>query len=648
MESATESLVLKKGLVSLHAKLATLPTKPGVYQFKNEEGKVLYVGKAFNLRNRVRQYFQSSRTPDPRLDAMISKIADVEVIQTDSEVEALILEANLIKRFKPRYNVNLKDDKSYPYIVVTNEPFPRVFVTRRIIRDGSKYFGPYTDVKTMRFALKTIRDTFKVRSCNYVIDEEVERKKKIRVCLDYHIKKCDGPCEGLISQAKYNEMIQQVTQLLKGKTQSLVESLEKEMEKLASEMRYEEAAVIRDRIQALSVYAARQKVVDLEANDRDILTVAAEDDDACGVVFKIREGKLVGSQHFYLNNVQGRSVSEVLEHFLQHYYLDADDLPKEIFLPTEIESGDAIARWLSQKAGGKVEVIVPKIGEKAKLVAMCKTNAQYLLDELKVQKAKSAPGGDFIPHSVKALQRDLRLPKPPRRIECFDVSNLQGADAVASMVTFVDARPVKSDYRRFKIRSVVGPDDFASIREIFERRYKRLLEEGGTLPDLIVVDGGKGQLSSAVEVLEKLGLRKPSSETSHPTSHISNPAVIGLAKRLEEVYLPGVTDPQSIPKTSSGLRLLQRIRDEAHRFAITYHRTLRSKRTLQTELDLIKGIGKKRAKELLEAFGSVQGVKFATEDQLAEIVGPKIAERLKEYFVDESATKDDLSPQTRS
>jgi excinuclease ABC subunit C len=614
-DSVEDSRQLESDTISLEEKLESLPPKPGVYQFKSKEGRLLYVGKAVSLRNRVRQYFQKSRSPDARLDAMISKIADLEVIVTDSEIEALILEANLVKQYNPRYNVNLKDDKSYPFIVVTNEPFPRVFVTRRIVRDGSRYFGPYTDVKTMRYALKTIRDTFKVRSCNYLIDKEVIRKKKIKVCLDYHIKKCDGPCEGLVSEEKYNEMIHQVTQLLKGKTSSLVKTLEGEMERLSNEMRYEEAATVRDRIQALSVYASRQKIVDLEESDRDIVAIAVEGDDACGVVFRIREGKLVGSQHFYMNNVEGWTETEVVEQFLERYYLDAQDIPREIFLPVELESMHVVARWLSEKSGERVEIIVPKIGEKAKLIAMCRNNARFLLDELKIQKMKRS---DFVPHSVKALQRDLRLPKPPRRIECFDISNIQGADAVASMVTFIDARPVKNDYRRFKIRTVVGPDDFASMREVFERRYKRLLDENGIVPDLIMVDGGKGQLSSALDVLDKLGIR--------------NQAIIGLAKRLEEVFVPGVSEAQSIPKTSSGLRLLQRIRDEAHRFAITYHRTVRSKRTLQTELDLIKGIGKVRAKELLEAFGSVQGVKFATEEQLAEIVGQKVAEKIKAYF----------------
>jgi excinuclease ABC subunit C len=614
-ESVEDHQHLESETISLEEKLESLPPKPGVYQFKSREGRLLYVGKALSLRNRVRQYFQKSKAPDARLDAMISKIADLEVIVTDSEIEALILEANLVKQYNPRYNVNLKDDKSYPFIVVTNEPFPRVFVTRRIVRDGSKYFGPYTDVKTMRYALKTIRDTFKVRSCNYFIDQEVIRKKKIRVCLDYHIKKCDGPCEGLVSEENYNEMIHQVAQMLKGKTSSLVKALEGEMERLSNEMRYEEAAIVRDRIQALSVYASRQKVVDLEESDRDIVAIAADGDDACGVVFRIREGKLVGSQHFYMNNIEGRTETEVVEQFLERYYLDAQDIPREIFLPVELESAEVVARWLSEKSGEPVEIIVPKIGEKAKLIAMCRNNARFLLDELKIQKMKRS---DFVPHSVKALQRDLRLPKPPRRIECFDISNIQGADAVASMVTFVDARPVKNDYRRFKIRTVVGPDDFASMREVFERRYKRLLDENGIVPDLIMVDGGKGQLSSALDVLDKLGIK--------------NQPIIGLAKRLEEVFVPGVGEAQSIPKTSSGLRLLQRVRDEAHRFAITYHRTVRSKRTLQTELDLIKGIGKTRAKELLEAFGSVQGVKFATEEQLAEIVGQKVAEKIKAYF----------------
>ncbi len=604
--------------LSLAEKLDSLPTGPGVYQYKNADGKVIYVGKAQNLRSRVRQYFQKSRSSDPKLDALVEKIADVELIVTDSEIEALILEANLIKKYKPRYNVVLKDDKSYPYIVITNEPFPRVFVTRKIIRDGSRYFGPYADVKTLRFALKTVRNIFLIRSCNYDLTDLSIKKKKFKVCLDYHIKKCEGPCEGLVTRDHYGMMIQQVANVLKGKTESVVETLQEEMQRLSSGLRYEEAGFMRDRIRALNVYNEKQRVVDAKSTNRDIAAVAVNGDDAAGVVFRIRDGKLVGSRSFYMANVEGRPEQELLENLLERYYLDEDDIPAEIILPVMLESEKLIKSWLETRTQSTVVFEVPKGGEKAKLISMVRNNAQFLIDELEVQRLKRA---DVIPHAVKALQRDLRLTDPPRRIECFDNSNIQGSDAVASLVVFVDAKARKSEYRHFKIKSVAGPDDFASMREVVYRRYTRLQQEESTMPDLIMVDGGKGQLSSAVEVLKELGLGAI--------------PVIGLAKRLEEIFVPQSAEPTLLPRTSSGLRLLQQIRDEAHRFAITFHRKVRSKRILQSELDLVKGIGKARAKELLEAFGSVQGVKFATQEQLAEIVGPKIAEKLKEYFAEE-------------
>ncbi len=648
--------------VSLDEKLNNLPNKPGVYQFKDAEGKVLYVGKAIVLRNRVRQYFHKSRKNEPRIEAMISKIRDVELIVTDSEVEALVLEATLIKKLKPRYNVDLKDDKSYPFIVVTNEPFPRVFVTRRVFKDGSKYFGPYTDVKNMRASLKMIREIFKVRSCNYLINDEVIKKRKIRVCLDYHIKKCDGPCEGIISQEKYNQMIHEVVQVIKGRSSSLVDSLEMQMQKAAAELRFEDAAEMRDRIKQLSVYTERQKIIDTDLDDRDLFNVAIEGNDACGIVFKVREGKLGGKHHVYMSGVEHKAEADIIEQFVQRYYLDVEDIPSEVLLSVDVENRQAIVTWLSQKSEKKVHLIIPKIGEKVRLLNLCKKNAELLLGEWKAQKAKR---DDYIPHSVIALQRDLRLKKPPRKIECFDISNIQGSDSVASMVVFVDGKPRKSEYRKFKIQSVQGPDDFASMREVIERRYSRLLDEQGELPDLIMVDGGKGQLSSAVSVLSKLGLRsekissggaeeywsdgvmemkekeKHNTETiiEKLTTHhspITNQPIIGLAKRLEEVFIPESDEPQNIPKTSSGLKLLQQIRDEAHRFAITYHRSLRAKRTLQTELDLIEGIGKKRAQELLETFGSVQGVKFATHEQLVEIVGEKVSGKIREYFAEEA------------
>ncbi|HUI11545.1 MAG TPA: excinuclease ABC subunit UvrC [Bacteroidota bacterium] len=606
---------ITRGDVALPEKLENLPAAPGVYQHKDAAGKVLYVGKAKNLRNRVRQYFQKSRSLGPRIEQMLTKATDLDVIVTDSEVEALILEANLIKKFKPRYNVSLKDDKSYPYIVITGEPYPRVFITRHVRRDGSRYFGPYTDVKNVRSALKAIRDIFMIRSCNFLIDEEAIRKKKFKVCLDYHIKKCEGPCEGLVSRERYNAMIDQVASLLRGKTGSLIRTLRAEMERLAAEHRFEDAAVLRDRIKGLEAYSERQKATDLDSTDRDIVAFASDADDACGVIFKLRDGKMVGRQHYYMGNVEGKPEGEILEALLQQYYLEAEDIPSEVYTPVPLEDAEAFARWLGTRRGEPVTLAVPQGGEEAKLVRLTQSNAKFLLEELKIQKMKRA---DYIPHPLLALQKDLGLDRVPRKIECFDNSNIQGSDPVASMVVFVDGKPRKSEYRKFKIQSVSGPDDFASMREIIERRYTRLLEEQGELPDLIVVDGGKGQLSSAVDVLAKLGLKEQ--------------PVIGLAKKLEEVFLPGRSDPEMIAKASSGLRLLQQVRDEAHRFAITFHRTLRTKRTLQTELDLIEGVGNKRAKELLEAFGSVQGVKFATPEQLAEVVGEKTAAKIREYF----------------
>lgn len=616
-EVRDKEIRIRASELTLSEKIDSLPTDPGVYQFKSAEGKVIYVGKAQNLRSRVRQYFQKSRAADPRLDAMVDKIADVELIVTDSEIEALILEANLIKKLKPRYNVVLKDDKSYPYIVITNEPFPRVFVTRKIIRDGSRYFGPYTDVKTVRFALKTVRDIFMIRSCNYDLTEDSIKKGKFKICLDYHIKKCEGPCEGLVSQGQYGQMIDQVASVLKGKTRVVVEALEQEMRGHSDALRFEEAARIRDRTRALQVYTEKQKVVDVKLVDRDIFAAAIRSDDAAGVIFRVRDGKLVGSRNFYMGNVEGRLESELVESLVERYYLEEEDIPNEILIPSELETESLLRSWLETRKGAAVSIVAPKAGEKLKLLAMAKNNAQFLLDELEIQRLKR---GELVPHSVKALQRDLRLRAAPRRIECFDISNIQGADTVASMVVFVDAKAKKSEYRHFKIRSVGGPDDFASMREVVHRRYTRLLQEEATLPDLILVDGGKGQLSSAVEVLVQIGL--------------SDIPVIGLAKRLEEVFVPESSEPILLPRTSSGLRMLQQIRDEAHRFAITYHRKVRSKRILQTELDLVEGVGKKRAKELLEAFGSVQGVKFATEEQLAEIVGPKVAQKIQEHFFD--------------
>lgn len=601
---------------ALPQKLDSLTTQPGVYLFKDANDKVLYVGKAKNLRNRVRSYFQESRYLGPKTQVMVDKIADLEFIIVDNEVEALMLESNLVKQHKPRYNINLRDDKSFPYIRVTREPIPRVFVTRKIIRDGSKYFGPYTDVKQLRHIMRSVRKIFPIRSCKYELNQGVIAKKKVKVCLDYHIKRCQGPCEGLVSIIEYQEMIAQVEKFLKGKTSDLLQELGSKMEQAATDLNFETAARLRDQIQLIENYYFKvQKVVLVDAVDRDVVALAVEEEDACSVVFKIRDGKVVGRQHFYLQGVEEKSDQEVLSRFLQHYYLEADYYPDEIFLPQEPLEASLLQTWLSEQAKQKVEFHIPQIGEKKKLINLCQKNARYLLDELLLQKAIRK---DHIAYNVKMLQKNLKLSKPPKIIEAFDISNLQGSDAVASMVYFDNGKPRKSEYRHFKIRQKKTPDDFAMMREVVQRRYKRLLEEKKAPPDLILIDGGKGQLSSALQVLQELGIKEQ--------------AIIGLAKRLEDVYLPGLSDPQNIPKNSQGLKLLQQIRDESHRFAITYHRLLRKKRTLTSPLDEISGIGPKRKAHLLRKFGSLRKIAEASKEELSEKGGlpENVAEKVWE------------------
>jgi excinuclease ABC subunit C len=609
--------------LTLAEKVDSLPAQPGVYQFKGADGKVLYVGKASSLRSRVRQYFQRSRAADPRIDAMVQKVSDVELTVTSSEVEALILEANLIKQLRPRYNVLLKDDKSFPYIVITKEPFPRVFVTRRRVA-GARMFGPYTDVKTMRFALKTVRSIFMIRSCNYDLSEATIAAGKFKLCLDYHIKKCEGPCEGLVTRERYQEMIDQAAQVLRGRTKPAVEALEREMNAAAEALRFEDAAHWRDKMRALAVYEEQQRIVEARDVDRDVLAVAAEGDDACGVQFKVREGKVIGSRHVYMSHARDVKEAELLEQLIERLYAEEDDLPSEVLVSTELDDAAVLSTWIHQRTGRDVTFASPAGGEKAKLVALVRNNARFWLDELEVQRLKR---GEAVPHAVNALQQDLRLAVPPRRIECFDNSNIQGSDPVSSMVVFVDGKPRKSEYRKFKVRSVEGSDDFETMREVVGRRYRRVVSGEAPMPDLIVIDGGKGQLSSAVQVMTEIGLEQV--------------PVIGLAKRLEEIHRPGVSDPIVLPRTSSSLKLLQQLRDEAHRFAVAYHRVVRSKRILSTELDLIEGIGRKRATELLEAFGSVQGVRFASVEQLSEVVGEKVAMKIKEHF--ESDNEEDPS-----
>lgn len=630
---------LKEITNRLEAKLKNLPDSPGVYEFKDKQGKIIYIGKAKSLRGRVKQYFQST-SPSFRISSMVSKISDFDVIKTDNEVEALILELNLIKQHKPRYNVNLKDDKTYPYIVVTNEPFPRIFPTRKKRSDGSRYYGPYTDVKTMRYALRIVRDVFMVRSCNLNLSKENIEKKKFKVCLDYYIQKCGGPCEGLISEEEYNKTIEQVKDLLQGKTNALVRIFSEEMERFAKEMKFEEAAKIRDKIEAIKVYSSKQKVVTEDEVDKDVFALAIEKNDACGVVLKIRDGKVVGKSQFYFTNINENSEDEILETFLLNYYTNSDYIPDEILLQENQIDLDVIKKWLEGKKQSPVKISVPKVGDKAKLLSMVRANADFALSELKVIKLKR----NFVPPALQSLKEELSLNTLPIRIECYDVSHIQGTDTVASRVVFLNGKPKKSHYRRYRLISntnTVGePDDYASIREVIYRRFHKAAVEDDPLPNLVVIDGGKGQLSAAVGVLEFLGYKIEKRNSSSSVADLSRETeqkitIIGLAKKLEEIYFPDELYPFTLAKTSPGLRLLQRLRNEAHRFAVEYHKKLRKKRTLRTELTEIDGIGKKTATKLLTAFNSVENIKIVLKEkpeELTKVVSNKVVEKLKKAF----------------
>lgn len=604
-------------------KLANLPDNPGIYQFINDKGKIIYIGKAKNLKNRVRSYFHSGIT-SPKTLTLVKKITDIEIIVTDSEIEALVLESNLVKEYKPRYNINLKDDKSFPFIKVTNELYPRIYPTRRIVRDGSKYFGPYTDVKSMKSALRMINQIFRIRSCKLDITLSSIEKKKFKVCLDYHIKKCDGPCEGFISAEDYYEMVTQVNKMLKGKTSELITELSERMDNYSATLEFEKAADLRDRINRLTVISEKQKVVSDDFEDRDIIAAAFEGKDSAVTIFNVRSGRLIGKKQLKLIIESDETIETILSAIIKQYYSDDLEIPSEIVLETEPAESDLIKEWLKLKNDKKVKLVVPKKKSTLKsLVKMCKENAVLQLKEIQIQKMKKE---GRVPFSLAALQRDLRLKKIPKRIECFDISNLQGSDAVASLVVFIDGKPKKSFYRKFIIKSVTGPDDFASMEEVIHRRYKRLLENNELFPDLIMVDGGKGQLSSAVGVLNKL--------------EVKDITIIGLAKRLEEVFLPGQREAVFIPKTSSALKLLQQIRDEAHRFAVTFHRQKRDKRILSTELTNIEGIGKNSAMKLLKTFGSGEVLKSTNVEEIKKVVGESKADKIKSYFKAESKSQE--------
>ena len=592
-------------------KLKLLPDSPGVYIMKDDHGKIIYVGKAIVLKNRVRQYFQSSRNHTPKVRAMVSHIADFETIMTANEVESLILEANLIKKHRPRYNIRLKDDKSYPYVKVTvQEDFPCVFITRRVLRDGARYFGPYTNVTALRDSLKLLRRLFPLRTC---------RTMPERPCLEYHITRCLAPCVGKVEAEDYRAMIRAVLLFLEGRTDDVERELEQRMNAAAEAYHFETAARLRDQLSAVRTAAERQNIV-TGAGDQDAVGMARSAAGVCVQIFFIRGGKMIGREHFLLRGSEEESDADILRAFLEQYYNQATFVPREVLLPCAIDAAAqaTIEAWLAaRKGGGKVALLTPQRGTKHDIVQMATGNAaKFLADE----ETRRSLLDEQTLGAVEELGRYLGLKHPPRRMECFDISHNQGQETVASMVVFEDGAPKKSDYRRFKIRSTEGkPDDFLSMREVTMRRYVGLPEE--ELPDLIIIDGGKGQLSSALEIIR------------HAAGHKDVP-VVGLAKQFELVFTEGNSEPVELPRRSQALYLIQRIRDEAHRFAITFHRKLRGKRNLVSVLDHIVGIGPKRRQSLRTHFGSLEKIKEATVEELAAAPGMNrtSAEAVRHFF----------------
>ena len=569
-------------------KVKQVPTKPGVYFFKNGDDEIIYIGKAKHLRNRVKSYFQKTKHQSAKNISMIKRIADIEWIVVRSEVEALLTEANLIKKHQPRYNINLRDDKSFPYIRITKEPYPRVFITRKIIRDGSKYFGPYTDVRHLRRSLKAVHRIFPVRSCDYFIDNKTIKDKKVSLCLDYHIKKCQGPCEGMVTKIDYNNMIKQVIQFLQGRTKQTESYIQNQMGKASSEMRFEDAGMFRDQLHAIGKFKEQQRKVAADFEDRDVFALAKEEDYGIAVIVRIRNGRIASREKISLRNIDD-SDEVMMETIITRFYLESDFIPKEISLPSDPNNKDQLITWLKEKRGGAIKLQIPQKGERAKEVRLAFQNAKLLLGEWLINRKKRM---ELIPKMINQLQDDLNLKVPPRKIEAFDISHLGGTNTVASMVCFIDGKPRKTQYRKFKVNTVSGIDDYASMREIVYRRYNRVKKEGVGFPDLILIDGGKGQLSMAVSGLRELGL--------------DYLPIVGLAKRLEEVFIPGSSDAQSIHKQSPGLFLLRRIRDEAHRFAITFQKQQRTKTISKSIFHDIKGMGDKRVKKLLLTYNNLK------------------------------------------
>jgi len=579
----------------LIAQVALLPDKPGVYLMRDQVGKIIYVGKAINLKNRVRSYFQL-RGLSPKTEALVARIQTFETIVTASEMEALILECNLIKKHRPRYNISLRDDKSYPFVKVTwNEEYPRVYATRRVEKDGAKYYGPYASAGAMHETLALLKRLFPLRSCRSMDSR--------RPCLEFHINRCMAPCAGLIDAATYREMVQTVCLFLEGRSTDVEKDLKRRMLSASDEMKFELAGRLRDQLAAVRQVTEKQNIV-TGAGDQDILGLARLGAQSCVQVFFVRSGKMVGRDRFILSGGDAESDGEILAAFVKQYYSESSFIPREILTPVVLPETELLSAWLSERKAGAsaVHLLTPQRGTKSELVQLAGENAAEALRQRSEREAALTGKRSA---ALQELADKLQLGTLPRRIECFDISHIQGAETVASMVVLTDGEPDKSEYRRFKLKTVEGsPDDFASMQEVTLRRYREAKEP---LPDLIVIDGGKGQLSSALEVIRGVGL--------------ADIPVIGLAKEFEHIFRENISEPLVLPRHSEALRMVQQIRDEAHRFAVTYHRKLRAKRNLVSVLDHVRGIGAKRRQALWKHFGTIERIRTASAEELAAAPG---------------------------
>ena len=596
--------------MTLDEKLARVPDRPGVYLYKDAKAAVIYVGKAASLRSRVRSYFQEGRPRDPKTEALVRQIRDLEYIVTDNELEAMMLEANLVRKHRPRYNIILRDDKHYPFLkLTTTEDFPRLVVARRVQKDGAAYYGPFYPATAMRETLRLTRQLFPLRTCRIKIDGTLERP-----CLQYYIHRCNAPCTGWETKEGYAKTVREVQAFLDGKDDDLAKVLTQEMEAAAAEMKFERAALLRDQIQSLNKVRERQKIISTEEVDQDIIGVVREGGDACVELFFVRRGRLLGQEAFFFDRVSGFRDGEVIAAFIKQFYARGVVPAAEVLVSEAVPDEALIAEWLERLRGGRVELHAPQRGRKREFVALAEENAAIALQGHLLSR------GNRQQLVLEELQRVLGLPAPPNRVEGYDISHTQGGEQVGSMVVWENGAMKPDDYKRFRIRTVQGADDFASLQEVLGRRFGKALEDGTVLPDLVLIDGGRGQLNVGLKTLETLGL--------------DYLPVIALAKQQEEVYTAESLQPIVLDRTSPALQTLQKVRDEAHRFAITYHRKLRTRRTIQSVLDAIPGVGPTIRTSLLKTLGSARRVREATVAELAATpkVTPKMAQRISDYF----------------